>query len=171
LEAYAQAVVGREAQIISTIAEAQRRYKSVLVFCATTEQARHLSSVIKGSAVVLAETRKDDRAKVVAGFKGGEIKTVFNVGCLTTGFDHPALDCIVLLRPTRSPGLYNQMLGRLTRPAEGKTHGTVIDLTGTCKALGRIESFELYQNDRGLWDLRTEKHPTWNNKVLFRRKV
>jgi DNA repair protein RadD len=171
LEAYAQAVVGREADMIRTIAEAQRRHKSVLVFCATTDQARHLQGVIKGSAVVLAETDKKERAAIVKSFKSGTIKTVFNVGTLTTGFDHPALDCVVLLRPTRSLPLYNQMLGRLTRLAPGKTHGTVIDLTGTCKALGRIETFSLYINEKGLWDLRTEKHKRWHDRVLFTRNI
>ena len=167
LQAYAKAIVGREAEILSTLAQAQKQFKSVLVFCATTEQARHLSEVIKGSAVVLGDTDKKDRAKTIAAFKAGTIKTVFNVGTLTTGFDHPALDCVVLLRPTRSLPLYNQMLGRLTRLAPGKTHGTVIDFTGTCGQMGRIETFELYRNVRDLWDLRTERHPNWHDRVLF----
>lgn len=171
LEAYSQAVVGREADILSTIAEAQRRFKSVLVFCATTDQAKHLSNVIKDSAVVLADTDKKERSSTIDGFKNGSIKTVFNVGTLTTGFDHPALDCVVLLRPTRSLPLYNQMMGRLTRISPGKTHGTVIDLTGTCKALGRIETFELYLTERRLWDLRTEKHEGWHDRVLFTRQL
>lgn len=171
LEAYSQAIVGREADILSTIAEAQQRFKSVLVFCATTDQAKHLSSVIKGSAVVLGDTDKKERKTIVDAFKNGSIKTVFNVGTLTTGFDHPALDCVILLRPTRSLPLYNQMLGRLTRIAPGKTCGTVIDLTGTCRALGRIETFELYLTESRLWDLRTEKHEGWHDRVLFSRQL
>jgi DNA repair protein RadD len=171
LEAYAQNIVGLEAKILSTIAEAQRRYKSVLVFCATTDQATHLSSVIKGSAVVLGTTPAKDRANIIRLYKEGAIRTVFNVGTLTTGFDHPELDCVILLRPTRSLPLYNQMLGRLTRLAPGKTKGTVIDLTGTCKALGRAETFELYRDAKGLWDLRTEKHEGWHDRVLFSREV
>lgn len=171
LEAYAQAVVGREAQIISTIAEAQRRFRSVLVFCSTTEQARELSQVIKGSKMVLATTPAKERASTVSEFKSLAIKTVFNMGTLTTGFDHPELDCIILLRPTRSLPLYNQILGRLTRIAPGKTKGTVIDLTGTCQAIGKIETFEMFQNQKGLWDLRTEKHDSWHDRVLFSRII
>jgi len=171
LEDYGQAIVGREALILSTISEAQKRYKSVLVFCSTTEQALTLSKTIIDSRVVLSGTDKKERNQIISDFKSGIIKTVFNVQTLTTGFDHPSLDCIILLRPTRSPVLYNQILGRLTRPSEGKTRGTVIDLTGACKALGRIETFELYRNDRGLWDLKTEKHPTWHNRTLFSRQV
>lgn len=167
LEAYTRAIVGREAQIISTIAEAQKWYKSVLVFCSTTEQACQLSEIIVGSKVVLGETPTKERKQIIAGFKNGTIKTVFNVGTLTTGFDHPALDCVVLLRPTRSIVLYNQMIGRLTRIAPGKQKGTVIDFTSTCKAIGRVETFKLYRNERGLWDLCTEKHATWHDRVLF----
>lgn len=171
LEAYAEAIVGRQAQILSTISEAQKRYKSLLVFCATTTQAIDLSKIIKGSGVVLGTTPKNQREQIVNDFKSGKIKTVFNMGTLTTGFDHPELDCVLLLRPTRSLPLYNQIIGRLTRIAPGKTKGTVIDFTGTCKSLGRIETFELYKNEFNLWDLRTEKHQKWHNKVLFSRIV
>lgn len=169
LEAYAESVVGREAQILLTIAEAQKRYKSVLVFCSTTDQAKHLSDVIKGSEVVLAETPKKERERIIKGFKDHSIKTVFNVGTLTTGFDHPGLDCVVMLRPTRSLPLYNQMLGRLTRIAPGKTHGTCIDLTGVSKILGEMESFEVYRTYLGNWDLKTSKRDRWHNTVLFSR--
>lgn len=171
LEAYEEAVVGREALILSTISEAQKRYKSLLVFCPTTDMAKGLQSIIKGSEVVVADTKKKERDRIIKGFKDHSIKTVFNVGTLTTGFDHPALDCVILLRPTRSLPLYNQMIGRLTRIAPGKTHGTVIDLTGTCKGLGGIETFEIYQNARYQWDLKTAKHEGWHNTILFSRIV
>ena len=171
LEAYSEAIVGREALILSTIAEAQRRFKSVLVFCPTTELARHLSTVVVGSSLVLGDTPKKERAEIIDGFKKGTIKTVFNVSTLTTGFDKPDLDCIILLRPTRSLPLYNQIIGRGVRIAPGKDKCTVIDLTSTCKALGRMETFEMYQAEYGLWELRTEKHQKWHGKVLFFRGV
>lgn len=63
------------------------------------------------------------------------------------------------------------MIGRLSRVAPGKEFGTVIDLTGTCKQMGGIESFQLYLNDRRLVDLRTEKCESWHDKVLFIRAV
>lgn len=167
LEAYSQAIVGREAQILSTISEAQKRYKSVLVFCSTTEQARHLSEVILGSKVVTGETETQERKTTIDGFKNGTIKTVFNCNVLTAGFDHPPLDCIILLRPTRSVVLYNQMIGRGVRIAKDKTKCTVIDFTSTVKAIGPVESFKMYQNDRGLWDLKTGKFETWHDRIIF----
>lgn len=171
LEAYTEAIVGMEAHILSTISEAQKRFKSVLVFCSTTDQAQHLSNIIVGSACVLSGTPNKKRAEIIEGFKSGKIKTVFNYGTLTTGFDKPDLESIILLRPTRSLPLYNQMLGRITRISPGKEKGTVIDFTSTCKALGRMETFELYQLRSGVWDLRTEKHPSWNGRVLFSRAI
>lgn len=171
LEKYTEAIIGMEAQILSTISEAQKRFKSILVFCSTTDQAEHLSEVIVGSACVLSSTPKKERTQIVEDFKSGKIKTVFNFGTLTTGFDKPDLECIILLRPTRSLPLYNQMIGRLTRIAPGKEKGIVIDFTSTCKALGTIESFELYENGYGLWDLRTSKHSSWHGKVLFSRAI
>lgn len=171
LQSYSEVIIGREADILRTISEAQKQYKSILVFCATTDQAKHLKSVIKDSEVVLAETPKKERESIVSGFKTNQIQTVFNVGTLTTGFDHPNLDCIILLRPTRSLPLYNQIVGRLTRPADGKKKGTIIDLTDTCRALGRIETFEMFKNGRNLWDLRTERHDSWHDRTLFVRKI
>lgn len=170
LEAYAEAVVGREANILRTISEAKNRYKSVLVFCASTDQARRLNETMRGSGLVLAETDKKEREAAVNAFKTGAIRVIFNVGVLTTGFDHPSLDCVVLLRPTRSPLLYMQMLGRLTRTAPGKEKGTVIDLSDTCRKMGRIETFEMYEK-RGKWDLRTEKHDSWRDRALFARAI
>lgn len=171
LEKYTEAIIGKEAEILSTISEAQKRFKSLLIFCSTTGQAERLSEVIKGSKCVLATTPKKERVKIIKGFKDGSIKTIFNVGVLTTGFDKPDLDCIILLRPTRSPNLYNQILGRLTRIAPGKKKGTVIDFTSTCQSMGRIETFRLVQGYSGKWDLRTERHDFWHDKVLFKRII
>lgn len=58
-------------------------------------------------------TQRDDN---IARFKRGEVRALINADILTTGFDFPALDCIILLRPTSSPVLHVQILGRGTRP-------------------------------------------------------
>jgi DNA repair protein RadD len=171
LEKYTKAIVGREAQILETVREARDRYGSVLVFCSTVEQAERLSDTLVGSACVSGTTHKKVRERIIEQFKSGEVKVVFNVGVLTTGFDFPALSCVVLLRPTRSPILYQQMLGRLTRTAPGKEKGVVIDLCGACKAMGPIESFEVYQKDGWAWDLRSEGCESWHGRILFSQKI
>lgn len=170
LSSYSQSVIGFEANILRTIQEAQNRYSSVLVFCADVGQAERLADIVIDSAFVTGETPTKERKDIIEKFKDHTIKTVFNCGVLTTGFDFPGLECVILLRPVKSPILYLQMLGRLTRPAPGKRRGYVIDLTGSCKALGTIESFEMFQRN-GLWDVRSEMVDGFHGKLLFRMKI
>lgn len=85
----------------------------VLVFTAFTKEARQLVDKLQSlgvnAAIVTGDTPKKEREAILEGFKKREIKVVANVGVLTTGFDYPALDTVVLARPTKSLGLYYQM--------------------------------------------------------------
>ncbi len=169
LAAYEQKIADKEWVIIEDLFFASEVGKSVLVFCSSVDQAAKLcgkmfDAGVRSAAVVTAKTKKKDRELIINGFKNGAIKMVFNVGVLTTGFDHPTLDCIVLLRPTQSIELYYQMLGRGVRPAPGKKHCKVIDLTGTVKRLGRIETIQLVKNNK--WELISETG-SWHNHVLY----
>jgi len=141
-------------------------FKSSLVFCSSVDQAEQLADRITGAEVVSAKTKPKERKRIVEGFKDGSIEMVFNVGIFVCGFDHPALDCIVLLRPTRSLGLLYQMIGRGLRTAPGKEYCTVVDMTDTIKKVGRIETFKIEKVD-GKWNLTTEKGQ-WHNKELYR---
>lgn len=80
-----------------------------------------------GETVVVIHSKSPTRDEDLAKFLSGEVRHCVNYGILTTGFDFPALDCIIMLRPTKSPGLWVQMLGRGTRPfyAEGFDLSTV----------------------------------------------
>lgn len=107
---------------------------------------------------ISAKTHKKDREHIIADFKQGRIKCVINVGVLTTGFDFPELDCVVLGRPIRSVALYYQIVGRGIRIADGKDSCGLFDLCDNVKRFGKIETFELYdQNDKGMWRLRSDK--------------
>lgn len=168
LAAFEQKIADKETEILEAVFFAEELGKSVLVFCSSVDQAQRFCALVPGSKVVTAKTKPKDRAAIIEGFRKGEIHTVFNVGVLTTGFDHPALDCIVLLRPTMSIGLYYQMLGRGVRTSEetGKKFCRVIDMTGTVKKLGRIESIRLKRDETG-WNLESETCPNWHNKSLY----
>lgn len=115
--------------------------KGVLVFTAFTKEARQLvdklQSIGVNSAIVTGETPKKERETILKGFKKREIKVVANVGVLTTGFDYPALDTVVLARPTKSLGLYYQMVGRAIRPFDGKD-GWIVDLSGNYSRFGNV---------------------------------
>ena len=171
LEGYSKMIIGFEANILNTIAEAQRRYSSVLVFCVDVAQANRLSEIIKGSRVVTGDTPKKQRTAIIEGFKDGTIQTVFNVNCLNTGFDHPDLRCVINLRPIKSPSLILQLAGRLTRTSPTKTHGTLIDLTGTYKHFGPIEEVEVYKKDGWAWTFKSAYVDDWHDKMLFKMKV
>ncbi len=158
LEAYEEIISPREQEISKFIDTLRLAHKSILVFNTSIAQAERLQSVIKGSAIVTGTTPTKERTRVIQGIKGGQIQVVFNVGVLTTGFDHPSLDCIVCIRPTRSLNLWNQMIGRATRIAEGKTSATIYDLAGNLKSLGRLESIKVVKLE-GKWNVISETKP------------
>ena len=108
-------------------------------------------------AEVSGETKKRDREEIIIAFMDGQIKCVVNVGVFTTGFDFPELDCIIVGRPTKSVGLYYQIVGRGVRTAQGKDNYRFIDLCGNVKRFGRIETFEIIdQNGNDMWRLRSD---------------
>ncbi len=80
--------------------------------------------------------KEADRA--LAGFAAGEYRAIVSRDRLTTGVDLPQVDLICMLRLTRSPGLWVQMLGRGTRPAPGKKDCLVLDFAGNTRRLGPI---------------------------------
>ncbi len=168
LEAFEELIDDKEELILRTVGSAMVDCKHVLVFCSSIEQANDLSKKIPNTAVVTSETSKSMREKIIREFRNGEVRAVFNVGVLTTGFDFPELDGIVLIRPTRSIGLYYQMLGRGVRRAGGKNGCMVYDLSGTVKELGRVETIKLEKQDK--WELVSEKG-SWHNAILYSFKV
>lgn len=60
-------------------------------------------------------------------FREGVTTVISNVGIITEGFDVPDCECIQLVRPTKSLGLFLQMVGRALRPAENKDHALILD--------------------------------------------
>ncbi len=163
MEKYENVLESRKQKIRDAIQHGMDTSKSVLVFCSSVHQATKLGEEWNAPAVS-AKTSAKERDRIIKGFKDGSIKLVFNVGVLTTGFDHPALDCIVLLRPTRSIGLYYQMLGRGVRIAPGKTACKVIDLTSTVKSMGRVETIKLIKREK--WELESEAG-SWHARELY----
>lgn len=135
------------------------KHESKLVFCATIDQANELQKLIDGSVVVTSETKKKERERIVTELKAGIIKVVLNVGIFTVGFDYPELDCIVLLRPTRSLRLHCQILGRVSRIAEGKEFGHVYDLVGNVKALGQLADIVVKKDYTGKWNVMGGSYP------------
>jgi DNA repair protein RadD len=116
--------------------------RSVLVFAAGVEHARLVAETLGGEAVT-GDTPRDERARLIAAFRRGEIRYLANVNVLTTGFDAPNVDAVVLLRATMSAGLYSQMVGRGLRKAAGKTDCLVLDYGDNALRHGPIDRIKV----------------------------
>lgn len=131
--------------------------KNLLVFCSLVEEATEVAKGIPGAKVLHGETPDGIRDKMIADFKKGIIKCIVNVGVLTTGFDFPALECVLIARSTMSLALYYQIIGRVMRPykyADGTLKkGWIVDLGGNFKMFGRIETMKILKDDRGLYSV------------------
>lgn len=128
------------AEIVRLAADRQRW----LVFAVTIEHAQHIAmelQVAHGIAcdVVSAKTPKAERERLIRDFRAGRLRALVNVAVLTTGFDVPEIDCIALLRATRSPVLYVQIAGRGMRTAHGKRDCLWLDFTDTTATLGPVD--------------------------------
>lgn len=77
-----------------------------------------------------ARTSQGGRTEAIEDLRTGRIKIISNVDLLTEGFDLPAIDAVILLRPTLSLGLYRQMIGRGLRSAPGKEATVILDHAG-----------------------------------------
>ncbi|USK68577.1 DEAD/DEAH box helicase [Peribacillus asahii] len=108
---------------------------SCLVYACTVEHAEFLATMMNSlgrkSAVISADTPKPIRRMHITAFKKGEIEFLFNYGVLTTGFDAPKTDHILICRPTSSIVLYEQMVGRGLRGHKfgGTRHCKIIDFS------------------------------------------
>jgi DNA repair protein RadD len=87
-----------------------------------------------------------EREAIFRRFASGETQVLCNCQIASIGFDLPALDCIQLARPTKSLGMYLQMLGRGLRPSPGKTDCLVLDHSGAVHRHG-------FAHDERFWTL------------------
>ena len=129
-------------EILATANEHGR--KSIAVFCSGVAHAElvthELKSLGEDAAVITGETLPLIRATQLDRFKTGNLRWIVNVDCLTTGWDAPRCDAIVIARGTQSAGLFAQIVGRGTRLFEGKKECHIIDFGGNIERFGPIDS-------------------------------
>ncbi len=109
--------------ILKTAVEMSRQ---TIVFAPSKECAIELAIMctLRGcpSEAVTADSDKSHRRSAITRFKAGELKVLVNFGVLTTGFDAPNIEAVIVARPTTSVVLYSQMIGRgLRGPKMGGT--------------------------------------------------
>ena len=136
------------------IAEHTRERKACLVFAAGVQHGEHVAKALATAtgaevACIFGHTPDAERDRIIARFKRGELRYLVNVAVLTTGFDAPQVDCVALLRPTLSPGLYYQMVGRGFRLAPGKQDCLVLDFGGNVLRHGPVDALAIKEPGTG----------------------
>ncbi len=127
--------------------------RRVLVFCADVAHSRDLARMFAEggvrAAAIWGAMPREERRDILRRFHKGELELVTNCNVLTEGYDEPAVDCIIMARPTRSLLLYAQMLGRGTRIFPNKSDLIVIDVVDNCRKhtlAGLNAMFDLPEN-------------------------
>lgn len=138
----------------------------VLIFAASVEHAENVKKTLESMTgsecgIVTGSTPSTERDLLLRRFKGEEIsanlfnesypdlKYMVNINVLTTGFDNPQIDCVVMLRPTASPGLYVQTVGRGFRLHESKKDCLVLDFAGNIMRHGPVDMIRVRDKVEG----------------------
>ena len=143
---------------IKEIMKAGENREQWMVFAIDIAHAEHIAETLIRNgiktAVVHSQMADDgfDRDKVIKDVRDNKYKCVVNVDILTIGFDNPRIDLIALLRPTKSPVLHVQILGRGSRVCDGKSDCLVLDFAGNVARLGPINDVQLIIKGKGKGD-------------------
>jgi DNA repair protein RadD len=139
------------------IVEYTRDRHAVLIFASGVKHAQHIQRVFQERhglecGFVCGQTPPGERDELLARFRGDAsddlferkpLKYLVNVNVLTTGFDAPNIDCVAMLRPTMSPGLYYQCLGRGFRLHPGKKNCLILDFGGNVLRHGPVDQIRM----------------------------
>ena len=140
----AMAAAGAPAHIARAWAElAKGRRRRTLGFLPTIALAQATATELAAVGARVGVVTGEDgagRAETLRAFGAGELEVVLNCGVLVEGYDEPAIDCVLIARPTRSKPLYAQIVGRGCRKHPEKTDCLVIDMTGEGRDLVGLSS-------------------------------
>ena len=129
---------------------------NLLIFCALISEAKEVVKRIPGAVILTSDTKKEEREKILFQFKKGLIKCLVNVGVLTTGFDYPQLEAVLIARSTMSLSIFYQIVGRGMRIWPTKENAWIVDLGGNLNLFGKIETMKIEVDNDGRFAI-------WNN--------
>jgi superfamily II DNA or RNA helicase len=133
--------------------------KKTVVFNVNIEHAVQMSEEFNMSGIqskcITSNTPKTEREKILLDFKNGLFPVLNNCGILTTGWDEPTVECVVMNRKTKSLPLWLQCCGRGSRPSPN-----------TNKSKFYILDFGMNHDEHGLW----EEPREWNIKPPKKKK-
>ena len=145
-------------ELIARIVEEWQRLtpgKRSIAFCVDIGHAQHVADAFKEAgipaAMVAGGTPPKQRQKLYEDLGDGTLLMLTSCNVISIGFDVPAVEVGLLLRPTLSLALHYQQIGRVMRisPATGKTHGIILDQAGNLQRLGFPEDVEEYSLPKG----------------------
>lgn len=123
--------------------------RKTIYFCSSIEQASSYARYFEQhgikNRVITSSSRYDQRIRAIRDFRNGELRVIFNVNILTTGFDEPSVEVIGLLNPTKILRKYIQCCGRGLRIAEGKEKCLILDFVQNYQTHGDIKDIRLYK--------------------------
>lgn len=129
-------IIGDAVQHYSTWALGKR----TLTFCTDVETAVETAARFNAAniptAVLTGKTEDRLRRHVIHQLERGEIWNICAVDIISEGFDLPAVECIIMARPTESLALFMQQFGRALRALPGKQWAIIIDMVGNVVRLG-----------------------------------
>jgi len=114
--------------------------KRAVAFCVSVAHAQHVAAEFRGAGVPaeFLDGTLDalERDRIIKRFEAGETLVLSSCDIISEGFDLPAIEVAILLRPTQSLSLYIQQVGRALRTFEGKTEAVILDHVGAIKTHG-----------------------------------
>lgn len=118
--------------VLSAAAEAiatEAKGRKVLVFLPLRKTSQRFAELLTSMGVPArhVDGASEDRKEILQDFSDDKFRVLCNAMLLTEGYDEPSVDCVVILRPTRSQPLYAQMVGRGTRLHAGKQDCLLLD--------------------------------------------
>ncbi len=120
--------------------------QSIVFFCVDVEHCKQVSAELRKYGIdapcVTGKTPQAQRDRIAEEFKQGRYRAICNVNVYTEGFNAKRVDCVVLLRPTLSKGLYVQMVGRGLRLHPSKTDCLVLDYAHCIDEHGPIDCID-----------------------------
>ena len=129
--------------------------RKTLVFMPLISIAKEFKEICDRNGITAKEVHgtSPDRKEILESFNKGEFSTLISTMMLTEGYDEPSIDCIINLRPTKSEGLFTQMIGRGTRLFPGKENLLILDFIWQTKkkgfdVLSPIDVFTNEENDK-----------------------
>ena len=119
--------------------------RPTIAYAVSVDHAHNLAAMFNDAgipaAVILGDTKPEERNKAIAGFRNGSVKVLVNVIVATEGFDLPDASCIIIARPTMSLALYLQMVGRGLRPKDDGGDCLILDLAANSVTHGLPEEY------------------------------